>query len=217
MLQTFLADALKRYDHVYFVGGGGTDLLSRHILADAVSGEQKSVPEYDAPIDAYPSGVRRKDFDYSIYRLSIGTRPSAPFTLDLGTSDDLNVVRFFAKERTEGRSIRWTARASSIYIPGLTGREREVVLTMHDGGRPAAAPPAPVEVLFNGGSLGTISVGGGVRPYRLALPESAALGAAAADDPAELRLISTVWNPHDLEGKPDTRNLGVMVSRVEVR
>ena len=41
---------------------------------------------------------------------------------------------------------------------------------MHDGGRPAAAPPAKVTVRFNGTIIGTIDVRPGFQEYRLALP-----------------------------------------------
>ncbi len=216
MLQIFLQDAQTKYDHVYFLGGGGTDLLSRHIVAEAVSGEKIQVPEYESSW-TYPQGVRMKEFDYGIYRLTLGTVVNNTFTLDLGNRDDLNVVRFNAKEATEGRTMRWTGRQSFVEIPGLTASVREVVLTMHDGGRPANATPARVQVFFDNVDLGTIDVKNGFQSYRLAIPADAAARAAATDAPAELKLISTTWNPHTLIGAPDTRDLGVMLSRVEVR
>jgi hypothetical protein len=215
MLRAFLEDATTKYDHVYFVGGGGTDLLSRTILAEPVSGERKQVPEYESLPDAYPTGIHQKEFDYSIYRLSLGTRSGAPFVLDVGDRDDLNVVRFHAKEKSDGLSIRWTQRQSYVEIPGLTGTEREVVLVMHDGGRDPRATPARVQVFFEDTLLGEIDVKAGFQSYRLALPADLAARAAAKDDPAQLKLISTIWCPHDF-GQLDMRQLGVMLHRVEV-
>jgi Dolichyl-phosphate-mannose-protein mannosyltransferase len=216
--ESFLADALNRYARVFFIGGGGTALLSRHILATPVEDDRIKVPEFDVtPWDTFPRHIDRKDFDFSVYELSLGTVSAAGgFALDVGYEDDLNVLRFYAKERTEGRTVRWTGPTSYVAIPGLTGREREVVLTMHDGGRPKQAAPARVSVFFDDVLLGTIDVGSGFRPYALALPPALAAAAAARDEPAQLKLVSTVWNPHQLLGTSDDRNLGVMVDRVDV-
>ena len=41
--------------------------------------------------------------------------------------------------------------------------------------------------------------------------------AAAYRDPVELKLVTTLWNPHKVLGSPDDRDLGVMVDRVAVR
>ena len=61
------------------------------------------IQEYEAsPWNVYPREVRRKDFDYSIYQLLTGPALHEGFVLDLGERDDLNVVRFHAKEQTEG-------------------------------------------------------------------------------------------------------------------
>ena len=110
----FLDWARTRYDRVLFMGGGGTDLLSPAWGARAIASERFQIPEYDAPADTYPRFVRQKEFDYSLYEL---TRPDAgaaalPFDLDVGVNDDLHVVRFYAKERTDGRSFRWSRARS---------------------------------------------------------------------------------------------------------
>jgi hypothetical protein len=217
MLEAFIEDALTKYQRVLYVGGGGTDLLSRRIIAAPLADGRVQVPEYaNTPWNTYPEGPRRKDFDYSLYELSLGHREGGGFSLDLGDRDDLYVVRFYAKEASEGRSIRWTGPLSYIAIPGLSGSEREVVLTMHDGGRPVAAPPARVTVRFNGTIIGTIDVRPGFQEYRLSLPADLVRLAAAATDPAQLTLESTVWVPRDFLGGTDDRRLGVMVDRVDV-
>jgi Dolichyl-phosphate-mannose-protein mannosyltransferase len=216
--ETFLRDALTKYDRVLFIGGGGTDLLSRAIVATPMSDGQVHVPEYDnSPWDRYPSGVKRKDFDYSVYQLSIGGVTGAGFVLDVGDRDDLNVVRFYAKERSDGRTVRWTGRQSFVAIPGLTGAERDVALVMHDGGRPSAAGPAEVDVFFNETRLGRIAVKPGFQTYHLTIPADAASRAATMNDPTLLRLVAvSTWNPATLLGGSDTRDLGVMIDRVEV-
>ena len=137
--------------------------------------------------------------------------------VDVGYQDDLNVVRFHAKEQTEGRTVRWTTLQSFVAVTGLTGAERSVVFEMHDGGRPKSAPPARVQVFFGNTEIGTIDVQPGFRSYTLALPAAAVEAAARLDEPTQLRLLSSVWNPRKILGVPDDRDLGVMIDRIEVR
>jgi hypothetical protein len=217
MLRTFLEDAERRYERVLFLGGGGTDLLSRRIVATPVGSEQVRVPEYESLYNAYPRGVRRKDFDYGVFQLALGELAAGGFSLDVGREDELNVVRFFDKETTEGRTVRWTRATSYVAVPGLSGAERELVLVMHDGGRVKAAGPARVDVFFDRTPIATLDVASGFRPYRVALPFDLVRRAAKRDDPAELTLVSTVWRPRDFLGGSDDRPLGVMVDRVEIR
>lgn len=217
-LEAFLAGALGRYDRVLFIGGGGTDLLSRRIGATPVAFTPLMVPEFETTTwNERPAVAREKDLGYSVFQLTLDAAARTGFSLDVGYLDDLNVVRFFAREVSEGRTFRWTGRQSFIAATGLTGGERELELVLHDGGRPAAAPPATVEVFFNETPLGSIRVGSGFQTYRLALPAEAARLAAQSDDPAQIRLVSSVWSPRDvIAGSGDTRNLGVMLDRVAI-
>src|SRR5206468_1461268 len=64
----FIRWARGRYDTVYFLGGGGTDLLSREVAVEPVGSERFQVPEYESLLNAYPTHVRHKEFDYGIYR-----------------------------------------------------------------------------------------------------------------------------------------------------
>jgi hypothetical protein len=216
VLRLFLEDAMKKYDRVFFVGGGGTDLLSRKISALPAASERIRVPEYDSLYDAYPRGVRGKDFEYGIYQLKLGGEAGRGFSLDVGDRDDLNVVRFGGKETTDGQTFRWSGSQSFISVTGLTGREREVLLVMNDGGRPAQAQAAVVEVFLNDVRLGEARVAPGFQPYRFAIPAGVAEAASGIDDPAQLKLVTTTWNPRRALSKDDDRNLGVMVDRVEI-
>jgi hypothetical protein len=218
VLEAFLADAARTYTRVLFLGGGGTDLLSRRITATPIADARVQLPEYEVtPWQTLPDEVRRKDFDYSLYQLSIAASAAAAFTLDIGYQDDLHVVRFHAKEVSDGRTIRWTGAQSFVAVPGLSGQERTVSIVMHDGGRPAAAGAAIVDVSFDGTPLGTITVASGFQTYTLALPADAARAAAARDAPARLVFRSRVWVPQRLIGGSDDRELGVMVDKVEIR
>ncbi len=217
-LHAFLEHARPSYDRILFIGGGGTDLLSRRIGAAALDDGRVQIQEYDAsPWNVYPRSVRRKDFDYSIYQLLTGPALHRGFALDLGYRDDLNVVRFHAKEQSEGRTVRWTRTQSFVAVTGLTGSERTVEFVMHDGGRPKSAPPARVEVFFGDVSIGSIGVQPGFRTYSLPLPAAAVEAAGRIDEPVQLRLVSTVWSPRQMLNLPDDRDLGVMIDRIEVR
>jgi hypothetical protein len=62
-----------------------------------------------------------------------------------------------------------------------------------------------------------VKVGNGFQPYSLPIPASLAERISKLDAPARLRLVTPVWNPHQVLGSPDDRELGVMVDRVQVR
>jgi hypothetical protein len=215
----FLEWARTRYDRVLFVGGGGTDLLSPAWDAKPLSGERFQVPEYDAPLDAYPRSVKHKEFDFSIYELTPPDpeRAARPIDLDIGARDDLYVVRFHAKEGGEGRTYRWSRNPSYIAVTNIREDSHEVTLWLSDGGRPPAAGPTDLTVSLDNQLLGAVRVTTGFKPYTLAIPPPLARAIAARGQPVQLRLTSTVWIPALTLGTSDTRDLGVMVDRVAVQ
>lgn len=232
IFREFLHEALAKYDRVFFVGTGGTTLLSRQIVATPVNSDRVQIDEFAVTTDtnatmdgetrrvagaALPDHVRHKEFDYGVYQLTIGQAGPGPFTLDVGVRDDLHVVRFHAKEQSEGRTIRWTQDASEVALSGLRGGERHITLVLGDGGRPAGAAPARVRLLLNGVLIGESDVRAGFHAYVFAIPEALAVDAASREEPATLRIQSTVWSPRALLGAPDDRELGVMVDSVTVR
>jgi hypothetical protein len=144
----FLDWARTKYDRVLFIGGGGTSLLSPAWGVRPIASDRFQLPEYDAPTNAYPAFIRQKEFDYSVYELTLPDpeAANAPFDLDVGVDDDLHVVRWHAKERTEGRTFRWSRDRSLVSITNVRPDTRAIVLTMSDGppcgGRhPCSAPP----------------------------------------------------------------------------
>lgn len=213
----FLTSARGRYRRILFMGGGGTDLLSSRWSVTPVASDRFQVPEYDAPYNAYPRGVREKEFDYSIYAIGPARPETRPFVLDVGVNDDLNVLRFYAKEKTEGRTFRWTAARSFVMIDRLRSTDREIVFVMGDGGRPAAAPPADVTIRVGTRVLGQFRVTGPFAPYRVSIPADVAATAAAAGEPVRLTIDTRPWNPARTLGGPDDRDLGVMLDSVAVR
>ena len=144
---SFLDWAHQRYSRVLFMGGGGTELLSRRWDVRPVAGERFQVPEFETSRYTFPRTVRRKEFDYSLYEF-VPPRAGAPVTteIDVGTQDDLHVLRFHAKETANGRSFRWTRDTSYLSLSTLPATCREITLWMDDGGRPATVPRADVTV-----------------------------------------------------------------------
>jgi hypothetical protein len=212
----FLDRAHAQYARVLFLGGGGTDLISSRWSVAPVLSDRFQVPEYDAPLNAYPRFVRQKEFDYSVYAFNPPSRDEGPFDLDLGVNDDLNVIRFHAKEQTEGHTFRWTQRRSFIVVNRIRPSDTSITLWMSDGGRPPAAPPAIVAVAVAGRPIGSVTVGHGFAPYTLALPPEVGAAAVATGEPVRLTLETSTWNPHRVLGTGDERELGVMVDRVTV-
>jgi hypothetical protein len=218
LMAQFLEWARTRYRRVLFLGGGSTDLLSHRYGVRALKSDRFQVPEYEAPVNAYPRSVRQKEFEYGLYEFT----PPQPvdglwFDLDVGRDDDLHVLRFHAKEQTGGRTFRWTRATSYLAITVIRPTTREVTIWAADGGRPPTAPAANLSVFLQGQLLGSTTVRGNFLPYTFQILPDLAARAAAAGDPVELRLGTATWKPRLVLGTPDDRDLGVMVDRVAVR
>jgi hypothetical protein len=139
--------------------------------------------------------------------------------LHIGGLDDLNVVRFHARERQPktDEMYRWTQGVSYVLLQGLDAGAEQVTVWMSNGGRPRTLPPATVEVSLADRVLGTATPIDAVQPFVFPLPSDLVRALAAAGDPVRLRLRVPTWNPGEALRVPDTRDLGVMVTRVEVR
>jgi hypothetical protein len=214
----FLDWAHTRYTRVLFMGGGGTDLLSRNWSVVPIASERFQVPEYDAPRNGYPRGVRRKEFDYSVYAFTAPTHAAVgPFDLDVGVRDDLHVLRFHAKEISEGVTYRWSRDVSYLSITSIASGARQLILWMNDGGRPLHVQPAEVSVYLANQHLGSVRVVTGFHAYSFPIPPDLVGRVASSGDPVQLKLVTPVWNPSRVLGTSDDRELGVMVDRVAVR
>jgi hypothetical protein len=218
-MERFIGWARRHYATVYFIGGGGTELLTKAIAVQPVATEVFQVPEWSSAWNALPDGARRKEFDFSIYRfVDPPASPAGDVALDVGVNDDVNVLRFHAKERhANGTTFRWSRDVSYLNLQGVTGDDHTLTIVMDDGRRPAQVPPASVEVSMNDHVLGRIAVGSDFRPYTLPIPPALAAAAGASGTPVRLKLVTNVWRPKAVLGVPDDRDLGVMVDRVDVR
>ena len=58
--KAFLDWAQSHYANVYFMGGGGTELLSREVTVEAVDTRVFQIPEWESSINALPAGLRKK-------------------------------------------------------------------------------------------------------------------------------------------------------------
>lgn len=219
MMEAFIADARTRYREVFFLGSGGTDLLTRRIGVEPVGSDRFQVPEYESPPNAYPSGARRKEFDFGVYRFVDVSGLARTPVLVVGERDDLQVVRFHAKEKdpASGRTYRWSRDVSYVSLLNVTPDTRTITLWMADGRRPAKLGRAVVEVSLNERVLATVTVGADMQAFEVPVPPDVAEAAASSEDPARLRLRTSTWSPRKALGAPDDRELGVMVFRVETR
>ncbi len=214
-LLAFLRWAWSHHRAVYFLGGVRTDVLSRDIAVESVESELFLLPEYDSPTNAYPDGVRLKEFDFGIYKF-VPRAPALP-RLDVGNGDGLYVKDFHAVERDARGTYRWTRAESYLLLVGVPADANQLVLWMDNGGRPASAPPAQIEV-FGRRRLAR-QCGRRTRDTTLLfpIPPDIARTAESSADAMTIRLNTITWNPAALLKVIDDRDLGVMVDRVEIR
>ena len=65
--------------------------------------------------------------------------------------------------------------------------------------------------------LGRVAVGPDWKPYTLAIPPALAAAAGSSGTPVRVKLVTNIWRPGEVLGVSDSRDLGVMVDRVDVR
>jgi len=214
----FLTWARQRYKNVYFVAGGGTDLLSPSIGSQVIGSERFQVPEYEkTTYDVYPRSATLKPFDFTIYKIVESASTAAPHSLDVGGADDLYLIDFHPKERLGGGTLtfRWT-QDTSFLLMGVPPASREVILRLSNG-RPRGIAPPRVSVYLEGHELGSAEPTTEWRDYAFPIPGNLVGELAQHIGPSEVRIQSSVWVPSDGPGGSDDRALGVMVDRAEIR
>ena len=208
--------ATGTFAHVYFVADGGTDITPRGIAITPVASQRFDIPEYESALNAYPRAIRRKKFSLSVFLLSRSDEPVVKTDIDVGTMDDVWVLRFYAKEIDGDVSFRWVRNMSFVSLMGMAPDSRAVTLRMSSGGRPARAGAARVQVYLNDHLLGEVEVADGFHDYTVPITPAVADEAATRPGASVLRLMSTTWSPKQIVGGPDGRQLGVMLDRVRV-
>ena len=217
-VREFLTWAHEQYENVYFVAGGGTDLLSPGVGSIVLATERFQVPEYEkTAYDIYPRRSVRKPFDFTIYKLVETGLTPPPHSLDIGGTDDLHLVDFHPKERLGGGNLtfRWS-QDTSYLLMSVPPESREVALRLN-GGRPRGVPLPRVTVSVEGEELGSVELTNEFRDYVFPIPAATASSLARRPDGVQIRIQSSTWIPRTVLGGPDTRALGVMVDRAEIR
>ena len=217
-VREFLTWARERYENVYFVAGGGTDLLSPGVGSIVVATERFQVPEFEkTAYDVYPRAAVGKPFDFTIYRLVETATTPPPQTLDIGGTDDLHLVDFYPKERLRGGDLtfRWT-QDTSYLLMGVTPNSRQVTLRL-SGGRPRGVPLPRVTVYLEDEQLSSVELTNEFRDYVFPIPAATASSLAQRHDAVPIRIESSTWIPRTILGGTDTRALGVMIDRAEIR
>ena len=222
ILNDFLRWADERYRNIYYIGatnGGGSALASPAISFELIISDRVQIPELERPSDAYPREVLTKTIGFAIYRLTDTPRPVGPWSLDVGTDDEVDLALFHAKERLGGSELtfRWTRDESYVAVSGLRPETQEVILSLNDGGRPPGVPPARVSVYLDSQHLGDAEPSGGFRDYHFPIPAALAEDLAGRPEGIDLRIATNGWIPSDVLGNADDRVLGVMLDRVELR
>ena len=219
-MERFIAWARQQYATVYFVGGGGTELLTKAIAVEPIGTEVFQVPEWSSAWNALPDGARRKEFDFSVYRfIDPPATPAGAVALDVGVNDDVNVLRFHAKETARQRHHVPLVARRVLHQPAGRHRRRS-----HDhagdGRRPPAGPGAAGlgrDLDERPGARDGSPSAPTSSPTRVPIPPALAAAAASSGTPVRLKLVTNVWRPKAVLGVPDDRDLGVMVDRVDVR
>ena len=214
----YLTWARTQYRDVYFMGGGGTDLLSPSVAVEPVGSDRFQVPEYESLLNAYPLASSQKEFDFSIYRFVDALSAQEGYVLDVGTMDDLHVVDFHAKERSASDvTFRWSREESHIVVLNTSAAAHTLTIWMDDAGRPDNVIPARVAVYLDEVFLGDVRVTTGFQPYAFSIPPDLAATIAAREETTELTLLTDTWNPGQVLGGTDGRDVGVRVDRVEIQ
>jgi hypothetical protein len=158
-----------------------------------------------------------KPFDFTIYKLVQTGLDPPPQTLDIGGTDDLHLVDFHPKERLSGGDLtfRWT-QDTSYLLMSVPADSRELALRLN-GGRPRGAPLPRVTVYLEGEELSTAELTNEFRDYVFPIPAATASTLAQRKDGVQIRITSSTWIPRTIIGGPDTRALGVMIDRAEIR
>ena len=171
--------------------------------SSAISSDRFQVPEYQSALNAYPRGCRRRNSNTA-------STSSPPPSAD--ERDRLVRSRCRHERRSARPALSCQGTGRRPHVPVDAARPRTYPSRRSspaqransrwcssDGGRPPAAPPARVDVFLHNQQLGTVASTGfhALHAADSARPRRPRGG---GDDPVELRLVTTTWNPSRVLG-----------------
>jgi hypothetical protein len=163
---------------------------------------------------AMPEQTRRLDTRLTLSEARLPEElETAPLSwVDVGARDDRQVSGgFFEREHTGERDYRWLGRCGLVSLPAPPPGARSLVIAAAAGPRPGGGPVA-VDASLSGRPVGALAVRPEWAEYERPLPSDLPAG------PLLLRLAAPTWRPSDaFPASDDTRDLGVMVDRIEIR
>jgi hypothetical protein len=199
-----------RYHNIYFVHTYRTDLCG--VFLQRLEEPGFGTTEWERTYDRPPRQPEPRALHFTVSRVVPPAQLQVPALpeVDIGGSDDFQVSGFFDKEGGGDLTYRWTGSCASVYLPGArAGASLRIVASVF--GRPSSLPPANVTVSLTGVPLGHFVPGPGWASFTLALPDPLPPG------PPVLRLDAPAWRPVNvIPGARDTRDLGVMVDRLQI-
>lgn len=208
----------QTYRNIYFVTSFRTDVCG--LFLERTQTFRFASSEFEWTYDRVPEKPEPRSVEFFLSRviepetLRVTTEP----LIDIGGSGDLQTSGFFEREATGDLTYRWTGgcldergnATGSIYVPAATpGARIRIRATAHL--RPATARPAVVKVVWNEVPVGEFTADAAWRDSEIFLPDQLPPGSGI------LRLEVPAWRPSNTDkNSTDTRDLGIMVDRVEV-
>jgi hypothetical protein len=207
------------YRNIYLVTSFRTDVCG--LFLERAQTFRFASEEFEWTYDRVPKKSEGRVVEFFLSRVvePQSMRVSTEPIVDIGGAGDPQTSGFFESEATGEQTYRWTGgcldergnATGSIYLPAATSGARVVIrATAHL--RPASAKPAQVTAYFNDTPIGEFTADGTWRDFAIALPTPLPEG------PKILRLDVPAWRPSNTDPlATDTRDLGIMVDRVEVQ
>ena len=208
----------SRYRNIYLVTSFRTDVCG--VFLERTQPFRFTSQEWEWTYDRVPARPEPRAVEFVLSRVvepeSLRV-PNAPL-IDIGGSGDSQISGFFEREATGETTYRWTGgcldekgnATGSVYVPAASaGARLRVRATAHL--RPSSVKPARVTAYFADVPVGEFTADETWRDFEVVLPDPLPKGSKI------LRLDVPAWRPSNTDAlASDTRDLGVMVDRIEV-
>ena len=207
-----------RYRNIYLVTSFRTDICG--VFLERTQAFKFTSQEWEWTYDRVPSRPEPRAVEFVLSRVvePESLRVQSDPLIDVGGAGDVQTSGFFEKEATGETTYRWTGgcldergnATGSIYVPAaVPGSRIRIRATAHL--RPLSARPARVSAYFADVPVGEFTADGAWRDFDVLLPDPLPPGSKI------LRLDVPAWRPSNTDARArDTRDLGIMVDRIEV-